>query len=213
MILSSRSILDAINSGKWTYKNQFTECSDTSKLVHGPNSIDVSLSDVFLVPDQNLMEESWISYIDLQKDTLDDEMGRPIPLGEKLFQKVQSDEYILKPGEFILSSVNEAFNCMNPLVIDRVERYFAPMYEGRSTIARIGVQSHISAAFGDYGFNGSFTLEIVNNSPWPIRLFTGMRIGQVYFVEVDSAVKDHPYNGYDQTDGLPQAPRLGSNRV
>ena len=88
--------------------------------------------------------------------------------------------------------------------------YFVQHYEGRSTLGRMGIQSHVTAGFGDYGFKGSFTLELINNSPWPIKLKKNMRIGQVYFEALLGERK--LYDGYDQTDCKPQFPKLGKNR-
>lgn len=60
---------------------------------------------------------------------------------------------------------------------------YVPMYEGRSSMARLGIQSHISAGFGDINFKSNWTLEIivVHNT----FLYPNMRIGQVYFQRVD----------------------------
>jgi dCTP deaminase len=49
-------------------------------------------------------------------------------------------------------------------------------------MARLGIESHISAGFGDIGFVGNWTLEIT--VVHPIKIYPGMRIGQVYFHEV-----------------------------
>ncbi|BES79880.1 trimeric dUTP diphosphatase [Yersinia phage YerA41] len=211
MILSGRLIREVLKIGSWK--------SNTSvELLNiGPNSVDVTLSDNVLIP--NFKNSDHTNYVldpvtntivsnNLNgKDTYD--------LNDhKLFKEfvIPQSGFILNPGEFILGSVNESFNCMEPYE----NKVFAPMYEGRSTLARIGLLSHISAAFGDYGFNGSFTLEIVNLSPWSIKLTPDMRIGQVYFQEVynkgDAFEVDDIYNGYDQTDCKPQAPRLGKGR-
>ncbi len=86
------------------------------------------------------------------------------------------------------------------------------MYEGRSTCARIGLASHITAGFGDYGFAGSFTLEIVNHAHYPIQLRPGMRIGQVAFDEVlEPELYTGAYSGTNHSDG-PVPPKLGPDR-
>jgi dCTP deaminase len=58
-----------------------------------------------------------------------------------------------------------------------------PMYEGRSSTARLGLQSHLSAGFGDVGFQSNWTLEII--VVHPLEIFPNIRIGQVFFEEVD----------------------------
>jgi dCTP deaminase len=126
----------------------------------------------------------------------------------------------LNPGAFALGCTRERFDCQamvlgTPVAAGVVsnERAFAPMYEGRSTLARVGLMSHLSAGFGDWGFQGAFTLELFNCFPRPIMLSPGMRIGQVYFVEVMGATA---YAGaYSQEDHYdkPRPPKLGPGRV
>lgn len=61
-----------------------------------------------------------------------------------------------------------------------------PMYEGRSSLGRLGVFSHITAGFGDVGFKGTWTLEIV--AVEPVIIYPGMRIGQLYWHNPDGEV-------------------------
>lgn len=192
MILSSKALKEAL-AGEWVCNKNVRD------LNFGPNSVDVTLSHNFLYPRS------------LNKP-LD-----PTKYNDDLFIKVNANSIIIHPGEFILGSVNEAFDCTAPLLWktlhdDLINRYYIPMYEGRSTMARMGIQSHCSAGFGDYGFKGAFTLEISNLSPWDVVLTSGMRIGQVYFVETDKGVVGNEYKGYDQSDCEPQVPRIGLGR-
>jgi len=71
--------------------------------------------------------------------------------------------------------------------------HFVPMYEGRSSMARLGIGSHISAGFGDVGFIGQLTLEIT--VVHPVVVYPGMRIGQVYFHQIN-AIENFPKNRY-----------------
>jgi dCTP deaminase len=73
--------------------------------------------------------------------------------------------------------------------------HFIPMYEGRSSMARLGIQSHISAGFGDVGFISKWTLEIT--VVHPVRIYENMRIGQIYFHRINNDVNDQfPENRY-----------------
>jgi dCTP deaminase len=58
--------------------------------------------------------------------------------------------------------------------------YFVPIYEGRSSIGRMFMASHITAGFGEIGFKKQWTLEI--KVSMPIKVWPGMKIGQVFFV-------------------------------
>lgn len=159
----------------------------------GTNSIDVTLAkDIYVTGDYR--EEVNPPLIDPNSNE---------PLGH-LYKPVSINTfgYTLAPNDFILASVEQAFDC------DVLN--WCQMYEGRSTLARLGILTHVSAGFGDVGFKGAFTLEIKNLSPHHIVLHQGMRIGQVYFEEVTDV--DTKYNGYDQTDFKPQLPRLGKGR-
>lgn len=60
--------------------------------------------------------------------------------------------------------------------------YYAPMLEGRSSVGRLGVFIHITAGFGDVGFDGFWTLEI--SCVEPVIIYAGMEIGQIFFHEV-----------------------------
>lgn len=189
MILSGIEIRKAIESGKW-YCNK-----EAKDLNFGPNSVDVTLNDFFLVARKDIGNDP----INLEKDD-----------GRRLFKEVVADNFVLPPNELVLASARERFDCAEALKRDGKDFHFVQHYEGRSTLGRMGLQSHVTAGFGDYGFNGAFTLELINNSPWPLVLKSGMRIGQVYFEVVVGEL--FGYEGYDQKDCKPQYPRLGKNR-
>ena len=55
---------------------------------------------------------------------------------------------------------------------------FVPMLEGRSSIGRLGLFIHVTAGFGDVGFNGFWTLEIF--CVQPIRIYAGVDICQIF---------------------------------
>ncbi len=190
MILSGIEIERAINQGDWPCNKE------PHQLKFGPNSVDVTLSPYFLVTKHRESRAP----IDLENVNVLD-----------LFEEVYDENFILQPNELVLGSVNEKFDCARPILLgDNVYHKFVQHYEGRSTLGRMGIQSHVTAGFGDYGFKGSFTLELINNSPWPIIIKKDMRIGQVYFECLVGETK--LYDGYDQTDCKPQYPRLGKNR-
>lgn len=56
---------------------------------------------------------------------------------------------------------------------------FVPMLIGRSSIGRLGLFVHVTAGFGDTGFSGYWTLELV--AAQPIRVYAGMKICQIYY--------------------------------
>ena len=97
---------------------------------------------------------------------------------------IPEEGFVLQPGEFYLGSTNEIAGAKG----------FIPMYEGRSSLARLGIKSHFSAGFGDIGFVGSWTLEIAVQKP--VRIYPNIRIGQVYFQKGEGQIEcyDGKYN-------------------
>ena len=82
---------------------------------------------------------------------------------------IPEDGLILKPNE---------------LYIARTEEYtktygFVPMLAGREELATLGMEIHITAGFGDNGFEGTWTLEIVCANP--TKIYRGMDIGKIYY--------------------------------
>lgn len=58
-----------------------------------------------------------------------------------------------------------------------------PMLEGRSSIGRLGMFIHVTAGFGDVGFNGFWTLEIFVVQP--LIIYPGIEICQIYYHHID----------------------------
>lgn len=58
-------------------------------------------------------------------------------------------------------------------------KYFVPMINGKSSLARLGISVHQTGGFGDLGFIGRWTLEI--SVVVPVIIFPGMKIAQVSF--------------------------------
>lgn len=80
---------------------------------------------------------------------------------------------------------------------------FIPMLEGRSSIGRLGIFIHVTAGFGDVGYRGFWTLEIACIQP--VRIYAGMRIGQIYYHKCNDDASPKVYSGKYQnsTDVLP----------
>lgn len=106
--------------------------------------------------------------------------------------KIPPDGFVLFPGRVYLGKTVEYTE----------SPYHIPMYEGRSSLGRLGVFSHVSAGFGDVGFKGTWTLELVVARP--VRIYPGMRIGQLYWHNPDGEVLKR-YNGkyQNQTNATP----------
>lgn len=77
--------------------------------------------------------------------------------------------YDLQPNRLYLGRTNER----------TFTKDFVPMLEGRSSIGRLGLFIHVTAGFGDLGFNGFWTLEL--HCVQPIRIYPNIEIAQIYF--------------------------------
>ena len=170
----------------------------------GPNSIDVTLGDTFLIPVAGQVAVDPRDPESLHWETITIKEGEAINI---------------HPGAFMLGSVNERFVCEAAVEVKDCpgsqsyrKALFAPMYEGRSSCGRLGLASHITAGFGDYAFGGSFTLELFSHFPYVLTLYPGMRIGQVAFDEVYKPKRyKGAYSGDNHHNG-PVPPKLGPDR-
>jgi len=64
--------------------------------------------------------------------------------------------------------------------------------EGKSSLGRLGLLVHSTAGFIDPGFTGHITLELSNVATLPIKLWPGMRIGQLCIFRLASPARQ-PY--------------------
>ena len=67
----------------------------------------------------------------------------------------------------------------------------AARLEGKSSLGRLGLLTHSTAGFIDPGFSGHVTLELSNMATLPIKLWPGMKIGQLCFFRLSSPA-EHP---------------------
>ena len=162
MLLSDRDILAEIDA-----KRISVEPYDESMIQ--PSSIDFRLDRYFRV-----FENHRYPHIDPAADQSD------------LTRVVEADgeePFILHPGEFVLGSTYEVVSLPDDV---------AARVEGKSSLGRLGLLTHATAGFVDPGFSGHVTLELANVATLPIKLYPGMKIGQLCFFRLSSPA-EHPY--------------------
>lgn len=99
--------------------------------------------------------------------------------------EIPSQGYLLLPGCFYLGCTFERAG----------SDFYVAMLDGKSSVARTGLEIHVSAGFGDVGFTGRWTLEI--SVKLPTMVYPFQRIGQVSFHKVTGKLQK--YTGqYDQ---------------
>jgi dCTP deaminase len=77
----------------------------------------------------------------------------------------------------------------------------------RSSLARAGISIARCAGWGDVGFNGVWTMEVVNHLSIPYYLPVGLRVGQIVFLKTQSPAKN-PYAGKYAGSKEPALPRI-----
>ncbi len=162
MLLSDRDIRVEIASGR-VGLDPFDE-----SMVQ-PSSIDVRLDRFFRVFENH------------RYSTIDPSVDQP-----DLTREVVPDDdepFILHPGEFVLASTYEVVSLPDDV---------AGRLEGKSSLGRLGLLTHSTAGFIDPGFSGHVTLELSNVATLPIKLWPGMKIGQLCLFRLSSPA-EHPY--------------------
>lgn len=93
----------------------------------------------------------------------------------------------------------------NKLYLGRTVEYtrtdnLVPMLEGRSSIGRLGLFIHITAGFGDVGFNGFWTLEMF--CVQPIRVYPNVEICQIFYHTIAGDFDRYSSNKYQNNQGI-----------
>ena len=162
MLLSDRDIRAEVGSGR-------VRLEPYEPTMVQPSSIDVRLDRFFRV-----FENHRYPHIDPAQEQ--SELTREVePIGDEPF--------ILHPGEFVLGSTYEVVSLPDDV---------AARLEGKSSLGRLGLLTHSTAGFIDPGFTGHVTLELSNVATLPIKLYPGMKIGQLCFFRLTSP-SEHPY--------------------
>ncbi|WP_412541074.1 dCTP deaminase [Longispora sp. K20-0274] len=162
MLLSDRDLVSELKSGRMGLE-------PFEPALVQPSSIDVRLDRMFRV-----FNNHKYTHIDpaLQQDEL-----------TELVEVEDGKPFVLHPGEFVLGSTLEAVTLPDDL---------AGRLEGKSSLGRLGLLTHSTAGFIDPGFSGHVTLELSNVANLPIKLWPGMKIGQLCIFKLSSP-SEHPY--------------------
>ena len=113
-------------------------------------------------------------------------------------KEVNDVEKIVIPKEGLLLQKNK-------LYLGRTQEYtktksFVPMLEGRSSIGRLGLFIHVTAGFGDVGFNGFWTLEIA--CIHPVRIYPNVEICQIFYHTLQGNYTPYKSNKYQDNAGI-----------
>ncbi|WP_327638583.1 dCTP deaminase [Kribbella sp. NBC_00482] len=162
MLLSDRDILAELDAKR-------VQLDPFDAAMVQPSSVDVRLDRFFRV-----FENHKYPHIDPAEEQ---------PDLTRLVEPEGGDPFILHPGEFVLGSTYELVTLPDDV---------AARLEGKSSLGRLGLLTHSTAGFIDPGFSGHVTLELSNVATLPIKLWPGMKIGQLCFFRLSSPA-EHPY--------------------
>jgi dCTP deaminase len=162
VLLSDRDIKAEIDGGR-------VRLEPYDEAMVQPSSIDVRLDKFF-----RLFDNHKYPFIDPAEDQPD--LTHLVEVG-------RDEPFILHPGEFVLGSSFEIITLPDDL---------AARLEGKSSLGRLGLVTHSTAGFVDPGFSGHVTLELSNAATLPIKLWPGMKVGQLCFFRLSSP-SEHPY--------------------
>jgi dCTP deaminase len=162
MVLSDRTIKAEIEAGRIEFDPYDADMVQ-------PSSVDVRVDRRFRV-----FHNARRPFIDVRE---------PMEDLTELVEPPEGEPFILHPGEFVLGQTLEWVELPHDLVA---------RLEGKSSLGRLGLLIHSTAGYVDPGWKGNLTLELSNVANLPIALYYGMRIGQISFFRMSSAV-ERPY--------------------
>jgi dCTP deaminase len=107
-------------------------------------------------------------------------------------------ERITIPEEGLLLEPNKLY--LGRTIERTATNHYVPMLEGRSSIGRLGLFIHVTAGFGDVGFNGFWTLEIF--CVQPIRIYPGTEICQIFYHSIEGDYELYKSGKYQNNQGI-----------
>lgn len=140
------------------------------KALLNPNSYNLRLSDELLVYKNHELD-----------------MAKPNDY-ERL--TIPAEGMLLQPGRLYLGRTLE-YTATENLV---------PMLEGRSSVGRLGLFIHVTAGFGDVGFRGYWTLEIL--CVQPVRIYPRVEICQIFYHTLEGPYVNYKSGKYQNNQGI-----------
>jgi dCTP deaminase len=161
MVLSDKDILIYLKKGKIKIK----PAPDLKEQL-GPCTIDFHLGSSF-----KIFNHSKFPYIDPRQAKLSEEVMKEIKV-------MVGEPFVMRPGEFVLATTEESLELDNDLI---------GRLEGRSSLGRLGIIVHSTAARFDPGWIGKPVMELGNIGVMPVALYPGMRICSFTFEKLSSS--------------------------
>ena len=181
MILSDKDIKKYIKEGKIKIVPR-----PNFKEQLGPCSLDLHLGNIF-----KTFKPSQYPYLDLKRGTNFEQLMEEIKIKD-------GAPFILQPKDFILATTKEEFSLSEDLMA---------RLDGRSSLGRLGIVVHSTAARFDPGWQGKAVMELGNLGIMPVVLYSGMRICSLTFETLSSPCEVPYLKKKGQKYGRQKSPR------
>jgi len=103
---------------------------------------------------------------------------------------IPKDGYVLEPGKVYLARTSEYTKTFN----------LVPMIIGRSSLGRLGLAVHVTSGFGDVGFCGYWTMQLV--CVQRMKIYPGMKICQIFYHTVCGDTTDYSSDKYQNSNEI-----------
>ena len=135
-----------------------------------PNSYNLSLADELMVYDEDVL--------DPKKENKTHTITIP------------KEGYVLEPGKVYLARTSEYTKTFN----------LVPMIIGRSSLGILGLAVHVTSGFGDVGFCGYWTMQLI--CVQRIKIYSGMKICQIFYHTVCGDTTDYDSDKYQNSNKI-----------
>ena len=169
-MLSGLKIKEEVEKGNIVIENFDSSKKENGKSRLNPNSYNLTLNSKLLVYEEKIL--------DMKKNNKTKELIIP------------EEGLVLEPGKLYLGQTSE---------FTSTDKYI-PALSGRSSIGRLGIAIHITAGFGDVGFNGKWTLEI--SCIQPVRIYPNTEICQIYYHTIEGEYELYSSEKYQNQEGV-----------
>lgn len=103
---------------------------------------------------------------------------------------IPEEGYILEPGKVYLARTAEYTKTFN----------LVPMIIGRSSLGRLGLAVHVTSGFGDVGFCGYWTMQLI--CVQRMKIYPGMKICQIFYHTVCGDTTEYSSDKYQNSDKI-----------
>ncbi len=182
MILSDRDIKKYLKLGKIKVMPK-----PNFKKQLGPCSLDLHLGNIF-----KTFKPAPYPYLDIKRNVDFEEIMEEIEIKN-------GDPFILQPKSFVLTTTKEYFEIDDDIMA---------RLDGRSSLGRLGIVVHLTAARFDPGWKGKAVMELGNMGIMPVVLYAGVTRVCALTFETLSSPAEIPYmKQKDHKYAKPQSPR------